>query len=165
MVEILAEYETYPNKKPRIYWAVFIIYSTIIATALVDDLMVIWRFGWSNISEFSTYAIPLDPFQLLILYGFFRRSKIAWSLLPLIQGFHAARFIAYYYTILNNPLISPSKMVLANPIIFFFCIACTLVTILCFHPKITAYFELSKKLRLTIMCFTFLIMVFSFLVF
>ena len=153
MIDILNTYESPLGKRPRIFWIVFILYFIIIFIAYLTDIILIAKVGIQEAiadSPFGFILSLIDLAQPIILYGFYRRSKISWSLIPLVQGMYSAIFLKQCYLILASYGFLDLELNIANIISVFFCIGCTSVTLLCFHPRLINYFIITKKLRLII---------------
>lgn len=154
MTDLLTDYYSAPQKKPKLFWLVFCLYTVQVTAANIIDAWFFWQTGLAK--AFAIYKGTMvlwfvDIFQILLAYLFFRKSKFAWCFIPLIQGIFASRFLKTYYTIFKVSGIQHWDLILNDPITIFFCLNCILLITLCFTPKLITYFNIdSKRLKLIV---------------
>ena len=159
MSDVLTDYETQVVKKPKLFWIVFSLYLGQVVIANLTNTRIFFAIGFAEaIQNYKAGLILglLDLFQLYLVYLLFRKSKIAWCLIILVQGMYASIFIKKYYVLLSAPGIPHLDIILNNPISLFFCVNSILIVLLLSLPGLSTYFNISTKLRVVILSLLFI---------
>jgi len=167
MADILTDYEIQSIRRPKLFWLVFILYSATVSLTVILDIQVFLKVGLMEeiLKKRSLFILfIIDMLQPFILFGFLRKSKISWCLIPLIQGMFCTIFLKKYYILLSIPNIPHLQIISENPESLFFCINSILIVALILQPTIINYFTISQKVS-RIIIFLTLAIAFTILVF
>jgi len=151
MNDVLVDYEPQSQQKPKLFWVVFILYAICVVVVYITDIMQIQQSGIQAVLSGPTFTLllyTLDFFELFLLFGFYKRFKVAWCIIVILQGAFGTIFLkAFYFEIFVYR--SPVWDALDNNLIsLYFCLNSIVLVILLLQKRLTRYFNISNYLKI-----------------